>query len=646
MTVELRLSKSQFFDQNRSFSPENFLMINGRRKSLQSQMTNPGWVRGRRRGEDEAGNVIWETECPICGLKLTNHRSLTKHRAHCRGPVENQESLTTFFPPTIVVSTPSQLQHEIGPDLPQHPSPMDLRSHLQRPVRSSPFDNSHTVQRPARSPSDKERIFYRWLCRSGTSLHSVSSDEWIALIEQVKDDSIPTDPKEVRSGLIAFAEYISAQIIYDLRFRNISILTDGGTWADRHWYFVVGFTPSGLNLIDVIHLEIADSHSVASAVGAVVTKLKNEAYIEVISICSDNAQNLVHAFNPYEAENSIFSVTGQRICHVRCTIHTINLALSDLGKEGGKEDSVRKGFMEFKKDIYAIMTYLRGAGKTLLRHRKITEKVPLIQEIKWNTWSIACDFIANHRGDVCAIIAQQHTLKWCSAYDQIASVLHLLRLFVEGTEKDCVTLADMFANYLRLMEELDKLSDNPYAKRFKMYVDGRFHTTGDLVLAELAFIFTCQGFEWMKKRRSIFAFSEGDLHGARKEQEALVFETNELALKLEDVCCLVLKLPVTVSHAKGTPVQHQNSCGHYLKFWLDAYLQSEGPPPYRFLREWWREFSLGLDRRTTPNPEKEQAREWFAETALRVSQFPATEAVCERIISVMDHIPLFATEVR
>jgi hypothetical protein len=284
-----------------------------------------------------------------------------------------------------------------------------------------------------------------------------------------------------------------------------------------------------------------------------------------------------------------------------------------------------------------IMNYLKGDGKKDLRAQKVTQKIPRIQDIKWNTWAIACDFIRAHTAAVLGVLAcapKQLRLHWCSDYETIGSVLHQLRVFVEATEGDHVTLPKMFANYLRFRDELDRMKDNPFAKRFQMYADGRFHTTGDIVMAELAYIFTAEGFLWMKDRRQIFQLS-----GNEEEKITLIDEITGLASKLEDVCCLTKRLRVTVRKERGV-ITHQNPSGLHMQFWLDAYLDSEGPSGERLLSAWWQEFAVG---RTPPtiaelSTEQKKARERFAETAISLTEMPATEAACERAISVLGHL--------
>jgi hypothetical protein len=499
-------------------------------------------------------------------------------------------------------------------------------------LRISPFDLRLT--RPICPAEKPQRQFYRFLCKFGTSLSCLTSSEWAALASRLSTPYVQPSRKMLRKELVGYAEYIRAKLIYSLRSKRFSILTDGGKWAGRHFYFVVAFTPAQLELVDVLHLEVSDSKSISTSIGQIIREfIQTKRTPNVVSICSDNAQNLVRAFNLNEPTDSILGVTGYRICHLRCAVHTVNLALVDLAGEGGQNDYVRMTFCKFKTDMMAIMVFLGGKdGKADLRRHNVTEKVPKIQQIKWNTWGRASQFIVRHRGVVLAIIAASRNLTWCAAYFQIAAFLNHLQIFVESTEGDHIVQSQVFTNYTRLIENLSAMTDNQFALRFKSHVEARFVNTGDIKVAELAYIFTVEGFAWMRQRREIFSASTAN---SANEQAKIDMVKRNL---IEEIRLLGGKLG-EIAESTG---EYKQGVRRYMPFWLDVYLESDGPSPDRLLSQWWDEFSMEKAGQQRPagiiDEEKIRARYFFAQTALRLTEMPATEAVCERIISVMNQI--------
>jgi hypothetical protein len=120
------------------------------------------------------------------------------------------------------------------------------------------------------------------------SLNSVAGDDWNNMIRALASEYRQPSLKELRRELIEYAKYLREHILFSNRGGRMSILTDGGTWAGRHFYFVIGFSPNQLELLDVVHLEKTDSQSIAQALCKIVKELENEMKCMVISICSDN----------------------------------------------------------------------------------------------------------------------------------------------------------------------------------------------------------------------------------------------------------------------------------------------------------------------------------------------------------------------
>jgi hypothetical protein len=72
--------------------------------------------------------------------------------------------------------------------------------------------------------------------------------------------------------------------------------------------------------------------------------------------------------------------------------------------------------------------------------------------------------------------------------------------FIEIIEKDVVTLAVFYLQFCNVFEGLRMMTDNSYPSQFADLVDRQFSKTADRTLAELAHVFTPDGFRWLASR--------------------------------------------------------------------------------------------------------------------------------------------------
>jgi hypothetical protein len=420
----------------------------------------------------------------------------------------------------------------------------------------------------------------------------------------------------VRKHLIEYADHLRESVLFKLRGKCISLIADGATWEGRALYFVVAFTPRNIHFLNVLHLESTDHNAIANEMGDLVTKLK-AGNTKVWSVTTDNAANFVRALNPDELRETLQSVTGEKILHIRCGIHTAHLVFSDLEKES-------ELFGGFKDYITKLLSWLRKPEqKRYLRSHDVTCKIPRIEEIKWCTYSDGANFLNQYRELIGEMLLTGNGPFpcWTDEYSDVFQAVAPLSLFIRRSEGDHICVAELYQNYLDLIEELKNLfiNGNDFAEHLSRLVRTRIYETSDGYLAELAYIFTPAGFDWFAARRSKLLFEGVPSPELEAENARTVQELKKMRKKLQQLGMYLF-----------------GDCRD-LGIVFDDYLHGFGPSRSYLLVEWWMEY--GTTCFNDPNPlsswngPKVYRRYGLARIANVVLQLPGTEAVCERLVS-------------
>jgi hypothetical protein len=405
--------------------------------------------------------------------------------------------------------------------------------------------------------------------------------------------------------------------MFHLSKKSVSLIADGATWENRALYFVVAFTPRNIHLLDILHLESTEHFSIAEEMGKLVMELKAGQTI-VRSVTTDNASNFRRALDPKQLIETLQSITDERILHVRCGIHTANLAFVDL-------ENASPEFAEFKSHMTSLLNWLRKPEQRhKLRERGVTSKVPRIAAIKWCTYSDGARFLYDNREIIDGLLMEKRSPEgatpyplWNSTYSQIFQAIAPLSTFVRRSEGDHICVAEIYHNYLWLTEELTQLAanGNTVAGLMAQFVTNRLCETADGTLAELAYVFTPIGFHWFRTRKSKINL---DSKESDADAERVFNEQEKMTKKLQDLGVYLMK------EAKG------------LRICFEDYLSGDGPDSEAILTEWWKRnahTSFPNPNISWMSPAETINRKLFSSLAVILLELPGTEAVCERLVS-------------
>jgi hypothetical protein len=427
----------------------------------------------------------------------------------------------------------------------------------------------------------------------------------------------PVSRETVRKNLIDYANYLRESVFWKLKGKSVSLIADGATWESRALYFVVAFTPRNIYFLDVMHLESTDHLAIANEMGKLVKKLNDGGTI-VWGVTTDNAANLVRALDPEELRETLQTVTGRKILHVRCGIHTAHLVFSDLEKES-------LIFPAFKDYVTKLLSWLRKPEQRVyLRAQGVEGKIPRIEEMKWCKYSDGAAFLELNKELINEMLPRSRDapfLCWTDEYSEVFKAVATLSRFIRRSEGDHICLPELYDNYVAMIEELKELSGekDSFAQHLSRLVTKRIYETADGYLAELADIFTPVGFAWFAARRAKLLFQGERSEELIRENSQTVDEIRAMRTKLRSISIYLY------DNAKDIGIV------------FDDYLQGTGPNPSMLLLEWWLEY--GNTSFQDPNPlssrngPKQYRRFRFGEIADILLQLPGTEAVCERLVS-------------
>jgi hypothetical protein len=583
--------------------------------------------------------------CSACHIQINNHRSFPAHVDRCpkKPPDLNQTNMGQFF----------KVESKRGND---DASTRGSASYHEK--------GEHNTQIPVDAGLSLQQVrFVKWVCSCNISLRSVTNEEFREFLSGISPDfHLQVSRKTLRKQILDYSAYLQEKmfspgsrafgkpgtLIIDpaLRYPSgglpqyVSLIADGMTWADRALYVVVAFTPAQLYFVDLVHVPATDHETIATEIAGIVKKM-DERGVKVRSICTDNAANLVRAFDshvPHPLEQRVLKDTlsakvNRVIVHVRCSVHTMHLVYSDM-KKGCP------GFVAFKDWVKKMLQWLRTPEpRKALRDLGVTAKVPRIQEIKWCTYSQGSAFLYENKDAICGLVIRRraaHDRTVVDWYDDpyMLDIVRRITEFIRRTEGSYVCLPEMYHKLIILIEGLESERNNRYAEQVCHFVRQRFEETADGTLAELAYIFTAEGFAWFKKRRNQMIadflrdkypwpgeepLSEEQKVFRRKraaENERTALETDQMIQKLRDVGVMFFQNAQDLSILFGD------------------YLESDGPSASRILDEWWLAYAYHpMDYREPTGNCRVIYRTLFAKTARAVMDLPASEAVCERVFS-------------
>jgi hypothetical protein len=185
----------------------------------------------------------------------------------------------------------------------------------------------------------------------------------------------------------------------------------------------------------------------------------------IVGAFTDNGKNGVKAFDPSK-EYSFQKLTGKCIIHMHCGIHSLFLVKDDLA--GASEQyaealELTRGLAMFCRKK-KVIEFFAGQG--------IMERIALLQENKWETFSGICPFLVSHF-DILEVALAEVRVGNRSAYQPealtdgqksavlaVCAVLGALSSFLVSIEGDFVPLPMFYAYYRKFLDQVKELAES------------------------------------------------------------------------------------------------------------------------------------------------------------------------------------------
>jgi hypothetical protein len=552
---------------------------------------------------DPYNRPVYQGRCGICGRCYKNHRSVYKHIATAHRPqidpgvTTRNRVITDFFRrnPEEAAQAAARVRADDG---------------IHVPIEERPEEGN--LNPPRRALCD-------FLTQCGVSINSVKKSTFRALLDELgADDRLPVSPIVVRTDLIERGNEIWNQTLDRLaECGECTLITDGATVDGRHFYPVIAFTKQRLYFLTILEVKRADHLTLATELARIVIELRDRKGVKVRAVITDNARNLVRALDDEQPAETMQQLADTQAIHIRCGIHSAQLGLTDFRKQSPEF----KGFVQAMKGLFEWMR-----PKAILdefRNRGGTGKMPVISKIKWTTYYQAADFLFRNHDIICGLIADtpdrdRPKITWVSEYYQIAAAMYPIAQFVVSVEGDLVCLPEYWEATNAFIARSDELGaqGNVYAKRLGELVHQRIMTTGDGQLAELAYSFTKVGWDSLQAGPALKALRDaqaGRITLTPEQQErcfATMAMTSRLSAKL-----------ISLAPYVGIEDGFEELIGAY-----ETYLEKVSyAPPQGDLDSFWARISG-------------HGRPFFqlGMLARLLLGLPASEAACERLISVFE----------
>ena len=548
------------------------------------------------------GTEVQMGTCSLCGKIFKNIRSfyshaMNKHRNEMVSLGTRREVRVLGTLDSFLVQTPRQGQEEADTE----------RSCL----------------------TQHQKVFILMLSKLGISLSSVGRKEFVEMVSLVGgDDQLVPSFRRLRSLTLCYATEIKDANMREMQGKHVSAIIDGATVGERTFYCVTFFCQRKLFFGGLFKVEVSDHASIAEVLAGPIRELSQRDVI-VISVVTDNARNLALATTPTDLPGpglcltnqraSVQLLTGVRCVHVSCGIHTSQLILADLMREN-------EAFAKFKEGIQALMKHFKQKSvKVVLRRLGVHGKVPLIQDIKWLTYYEAFKFVDGNREKLEAYLRENDIdgipKKIPDEWVGFLEALRPLGEFVLATQGSSVYLWEFRRKQLELLRAW-KEADNDLTRLMSRLLIRRFEDTADGVLMELSYLMSLKALDYfVDKFRMLYSWVPGSF-GAEKRQ--LQAERDKLAAKfiqlsefwgITDARLTVPKLFDAFLMQLPNLKLTESTESYYRRLMNETYISDQGDGT-RLLIKW----------------------EGFAVVAFRVSQFPATEAVAERVFSHLEQI--------
>ena len=437
-------------------------------------------------GEEASGRPIHKAECTICHTVFKNERSGYKHLRKIHFiDVAGCWKLDQF----LVVNGEKMTSIENGKNDEETDGEQD---------GADAKDIHDVVLKSCLTQSDRK--FIHAIINARVALDALKGKAWQEFAETFKL-SIPSREKP-RGMILTYADEIAARSMQEMRGSYVTLITDGGTVIGKQFYPLLMFCQRKLYFIDAVQIERSTHVHIAESISRWLQRAKDDG-VFTTSIITDNARNLLLATRDSKQlgpgattqsqSTSVQKLTGDHMVHISCAVHTVNLALKDYG-------SACEDFKHFIDGIGSLFAWMRQKdARQKLKSYNVNKKVPLIMETKWLCYYQAFGFLEAYREQVEMVMNELQGPKELplrkvpEQWIEYLGILKSMGEFILEIEGNGVYLSEFYLAYRKLHVKFMEMHDER-ASRISHLIEKRMQTTGDIVLAQLAYFFTREGF--------------------------------------------------------------------------------------------------------------------------------------------------------
>lgn len=431
------------------------------------------------------------------------------------------------------------------------------------------------------------------------------------LLKHIDPELADISKYELRKKLISYSDEVKRDGLLSFKDKMASLIVDGTTSWGNKLYEVVLYHPGMLFHLQLVRFDTATGECVATTLRDLINELQN-ASITVVGVTTDNGSNLVAAFresHDYAVQHGISLPT----IRFSCSAHSCQLIFDDLRKDCPLFEAVEN-------NISDVVEWCRRSDiKKKLREFGFEKKLPKLSVTRWNATVEAIIFFIDNSEFFCHATQELHDSRTPEVYDDdwqivLEATLPLLE-FTNSVQDNHVSIAQVFHHFVILKDKINQLNDeNPLKEALSKSILKRFSETCDMTLCQVAWSLTKEGHDsWFNRGQNLVPI--GQFQPSQEEIEQLQFFSMERNL-------LVNKL---TAYAGKFGVSTENVRKAYLSY-LNMKIDIPEEEPYAF----W------CDCRGMVHNEVRFFD--LATVAASLHCIPATEAVAERVFSLMKQI--------
>lgn len=234
-----------------------------------------------------------------------------------------------------------------------------------------------------------------------------------------------------------FKSYINKENVGEF----CSILVDGASRNLKNFYAFILFTKSRLFYLKIHRVDIPTSENISLITSELINYLMNDLDIEVISICSDHAANMIKAFNACDQVSSQI-MTDHFFEWIGCTCHLLNLGISDLNND-----------IDFQNIKDTLLFILSISQKIEFPH-----KIPTFSKTRWDSLSKCFNFVFFYKDLILGYLS--------SLFNDLITKKGMIEQKIQKNQND-ISIQNKYANLLNEILQINKHIQILLSKEFE-----------------------------------------------------------------------------------------------------------------------------------------------------------------------------------